>query len=107
MAFVKMNKDEIKKLIDDSKFISVHFEENWRYPKTGDDQKTCPMLDVMFAVENKAGYIIHIPKLKSNGKNIGPMTKPDIKEQEKKEEQPDEMKPAHDIKKSKKKESKK
>ncbi len=32
--------------------------QGWRYPETGDDQKSAPMLDAMFHIEKREGVII-------------------------------------------------
>lgn len=56
---IEITKEEVKKLIDENKIV-VYYESYWQYPKTGDDQKSCPMLDTMFQIERKSGYVIHI-----------------------------------------------
>ena len=56
-----MNKEEIKKLIDESDNIKIQYDKKWRYPKQGDDQNTCPMLNYMFQIEYKSGILIFIP----------------------------------------------
>jgi hypothetical protein len=33
----------------------------WKYPATGDTQKTCPMLDAMFRIEYMRGVVIFLP----------------------------------------------
>jgi len=39
----------------------VWYNRKWRYPKYGDSQKTCPMLQAMFDIEYHSGLIIFIP----------------------------------------------
>lgn len=56
----KLSKDKVKKLIDENR-ITIYYEKNWKYPATGDDQRSCPMLDAMFSIERRGGYLIHIP----------------------------------------------
>ena len=41
--------------------VFISLDENWRYPKTGDSQRTCPMLDAMFNIEREKGIIIFLP----------------------------------------------
>ena len=62
-----MTKEEIKQKIDEAQIVNVYEEKYWRYPKTGDDFKTCPMLKMMFDIEHKGGLIIHIPYPNSKG----------------------------------------
>ena len=45
----------------DIKTIIMYSDKRWKYPTQGDDQKTCKMLDMNIAVEQKAGIVIHIP----------------------------------------------
>ena len=66
MAIIKLTKEQIKKLIDNNQ-ITVYYADYWKYPQTGDDQKTCQMLDMMFQIERKSGYVIHIPNVKKGG----------------------------------------
>jgi len=67
---IKLSKEEIVKLVNENK-IQVYYESIWHYPSTQDDQKTCPMLDMMFNIERKGGYVIHIPDdLAKNKKTI-------------------------------------
>jgi len=60
---IKLSKEEIKRLIDNNSVTTYH-EDYWKYPATGDDEKTCPMLHTMFQIERKSGYVIHIPNVK-------------------------------------------
>jgi hypothetical protein len=60
MAIIKANIDKIIELIKDNK-IEVYYNKNWRYPNTGDDFRTCPLLEAMFNIEKRSGYIIFIP----------------------------------------------
>ena len=39
----------------------VWYNKKWRYPMTGDDQRTCPMIDAMYKIEYNSGTIIFIP----------------------------------------------
>lgn len=41
--------------------LYIYSNKKWIYPKQGDDQRTCMMLDMNFNVEHKAGIVIHIP----------------------------------------------
>lgn len=61
MAQIKLSKDELKKLIDDSKDTLIYYDKKWRYPKQGDCQGSCPMLDAMFHIEYRSGTIIFVP----------------------------------------------
>ena len=69
MAIVKLSKEEAIKLINENK-ITVYYESYWKYPETGSDQKSCPMLDTMFNIERRGGYIIHIPDIKESKNEI-------------------------------------
>jgi len=53
-------KEIIKKVLDKNEYVICSYSRYWKYPETGDDQKTCPMLDFMFNVEHKKGYLIFI-----------------------------------------------
>ena len=41
--------------------IQIYYDKKWRYPHSGDDFKTCPLLKAMFDIEYKSGLIIFIP----------------------------------------------
>jgi hypothetical protein len=41
--------------------IYIYSDKRWEYPKYGTDQKECPMLDMNFFIEKKAGIVIYIP----------------------------------------------
>jgi len=58
-------KETIQKLFDyfkNSKLLWASLDQPWRYPATGDDQKSCPMLQSMFSIERRKGIIVFIPK---------------------------------------------
>ena len=60
----KISKGDLLQLLSsnaDIKDIIIYSDKRWKYPKQGDDQKTCKMLDMNIAVEQKAGIVIHIP----------------------------------------------
>ena len=80
---VNIDKEQIKKLIDKSKRKYVYYEKLWNYPKTGDDQRTCPMLDMMFNIERKGGHVIFIPDIQPGENNARAMNKEDIKTKKK------------------------
>ncbi len=67
-----MTKQELLKKIEieidkmDSKEygnLLARYDRKWRYPRIGDSQGTCPLLDVMFDIEYRSGTIIFIPDL--------------------------------------------
>lgn len=68
-----MTKDEILKSISDIldqadggfRYPRMRYDNKWRYPKLGDDQKTCPLLDFMFHTEYNSGFLIFVPDLKN------------------------------------------
>jgi hypothetical protein len=63
MAEIKeISRAELKKKIDNSKAqnITVWHEKRWKYPSTGDDPKSCPMLDMMLQMEQKGSTVIVI-----------------------------------------------
>ena len=39
----------------------ISYDDKWRYPHQDDTQKTCPLLDFMFKVEYRSGYLIFVP----------------------------------------------
>lgn len=45
----------------DTKEFYIYSDNKWIYPKQGDDQKTCIMLDMNFKIERKAGIVVYIP----------------------------------------------
>ena len=63
MQGTKIDKDSLYSLLAkiDTEEIYIYSNKKWDYPNTGDDQKTCMMLDMNFQVEQKAGIVIHIP----------------------------------------------
>ena len=61
---VNLPKETLRKLFDyceKNKLLWTSLNEPWRYPATGDDQKSCPMLQSMFSIEHNKGIIIFIP----------------------------------------------
>jgi len=36
-------------------------EKKWLYPSMGDDQKSNPMLDAMFSIEQRKGIVLYLP----------------------------------------------
>ena len=36
-------------------------DKNWKYPEMGDNQRSCPMLNVMFHIEHGKGIILYLP----------------------------------------------
>jgi len=40
--------------------IWASFIQDWRYPQTGDNQRTAPMLDAAFHIERNKGIIIFL-----------------------------------------------
>jgi alpha-N-acetylglucosamine transferase len=54
------DKEEIKKFIDNAPYVQIWHSKWWAYPSTGDDPKTCPMLQAMLSIEHKGGYIVFI-----------------------------------------------
>ena len=68
MAELKLTKEQIKKIIDDGKVVEAHYSATeWKYPSTGDDERSCPMLSVMFHAERKPGYIILVQNVMAKG----------------------------------------
>lgn len=72
-----MDKEKLKKAIDKNSTIITHDDE-WRYPHQDDTQKSCPLLQVMFDIEYKAGTIIFIPDEKKPIPKVAGMTKKDL-----------------------------
>jgi len=61
-----MNKQEILKELKDMN-AKIQYDKKWRYPHSGDNQLTCPLLAFMFQVEYRSGYLIFIPDEKNTG----------------------------------------
>jgi hypothetical protein len=66
-----MTKDETIELIKNSDNLIIRYDKKWRYPKIGDDQRTCPLLDFMFNIEYKSGYLIFIPDTENQFGKVG------------------------------------
>jgi len=65
-----MDRKEIIKRIENDDNVKITYNRKWRYPRTADDQKTCPMLQVMLDIEYNSGTIIFIPDKENQfGKN--------------------------------------
>jgi hypothetical protein len=43
------------------KEIYIYSDKRWEYTWQGCNQKECPMLDMNFFIEKKAGVVIYIP----------------------------------------------
>ena len=71
-----MDKEQIKKAIDNPSTLIV-YQERWKYPSTGDNQKTCPMLNFMFQAEQRAGTLIFIPD-SQKPRTVAAITKEDV-----------------------------
>ena len=54
-------KEKTIKALKASKNPVIMYDKNWRYPKTGDDQKSCRMLDFMLKTEYRSGTMVFIP----------------------------------------------
>lgn len=52
--------EALKKIYGGGKPI-VKYNQRWRYPHRGDDQKSCPMLDFMMNIEYRSGTLIFVP----------------------------------------------
>lgn len=62
---LNLPKEDLQKLFNyfkETKLLWESLNEPWRYPATGDDQRSCQFLDVMFHIERRKGIIIFIPK---------------------------------------------
>jgi len=46
---------------DDAGTPMIRYNQNWRYPHLGDDQKSCPLLDFMLQMEYRSGTLIFVP----------------------------------------------
>ena len=66
-----ITKEEAVKLLQENDNAIIRQDDNWRYPQTGDDQRTCPMLDFMFQIEYKSGCLIFIPDKINKSKRGG------------------------------------
>ena len=57
-------KEQLTRLINHLKKKNLYWEsleKNWKYPSMGDDQKSCPMLDMMFHIELRKGAVLYLP----------------------------------------------
>lgn len=59
----EISKEEIKLLIDQNDIV-IFYDDTFRYWNTGDDYRTCSLLEAVHSIEKKGGYIIHIPGVK-------------------------------------------
>ena len=60
----KMSRAEVIGLLNkipDDVLVNVYSDKKWRYPRQGDNQQSCTMLDMNFNVEQRPGIVIHIP----------------------------------------------
>ncbi len=61
MAKITLNRKNLEKLIKEAPHITVWTDKRWKYPSTGDDFKTCPLLELMISgIEQKDATVIVI-----------------------------------------------
>ena len=67
---MSIDKKAAIKALEVSRNPVIMHDVNWRYPKTGDDQKTCKMLDFMLKTEYRSGTMIFIPDKRNKCKMV-------------------------------------
>lgn len=61
MVKIRLDRKKLEKQIKEAGNITVWTDKKWNYPNTGDDFKTCPMLELMMAgVEHNDATVIVI-----------------------------------------------
>lgn len=63
-AVSQEKKVAIRRLKGSRNPVIMH-DKNWRYPNTGDDQKSCRMLDFMLKTEYRSGIMVFIPDVRN------------------------------------------
>lgn len=74
----KKRKCAIIKNIENGR-IQIWYDDKWKYPQQGDDEKMCPMLHMNFQIEYKGGHVIFIPDEVKKTKRISPMSAKDMR----------------------------
>ena len=52
---------DIIKILESKRCAWMLMEKEWQYPQSGDNQKSCLMLDAMFHIERRKGVILFLP----------------------------------------------
>jgi len=65
-----IDKEQIKKEIDNNGQVIISYDKDWRWFHNRDDQNTCPLLKFMIDIEYRSGTLIFIPDKENQSKMV-------------------------------------